>query len=360
MIVSRRAQRFADLLDAHAAGREVDAGDGLVRMVVIGDALAALPSPALDPQAAARMRQRLVAVASVQDDLPATETRRATVSTRSRRIATVALGSVTAVTAISGVGVAASNSLPGDPFYGVKRTVEALQLDLAGSDAAKGQRELEFAATRLGELQQLGVTDSHAAALLHDMQLDTTAGATDLINAADQSKSTAPLTELGTFAQNQLARLLHLVSTPQLATAINSATSQLVTIEQQVTQRVNALATLPGGSGSGPGSPTAPATQSTRPGGRGNSPTSRPSQSPSVTSPPSGGTSPSSRPSSPVRSTGPTSILPSHSTGLPTTSLPLPSISLPTVSLPSTLPTKLPSKAPTKLPSLNRSAARHH
>ncbi|MDX6268071.1 MAG: hypothetical protein QOD70_2811, partial [Frankiales bacterium] len=119
-----------------------------------------------------------------------------------RRIGVTA-GAMASVIALTGVGVAASRSLPGQPFYAVKRVGEGLQLDLASGDTAKGTKHLEFAATRLREVKALahhdgslslgtagtptaaglafgGSTDKRIADTLHDFDSETKAG-TDLL-----------------------------------------------------------------------------------------------------------------------------------------------------------------------------------
>jgi hypothetical protein len=55
-----------------------------------------------------------------------------------RRGSAVAAGAMASVVAVSGVAVAGSQSLPGDPFYGVKRTTEAFQLRTADGNLEKG------------------------------------------------------------------------------------------------------------------------------------------------------------------------------------------------------------------------------
>ena len=56
---------------------------------------------------------------------------------------------------LTGVGVAATRSLPGQPFYGLKGVGEDLQLKMADGDTAKGTKHLEFASTRLREIRAL-------------------------------------------------------------------------------------------------------------------------------------------------------------------------------------------------------------
>jgi hypothetical protein len=230
----RRSEQLAELLEHDVRTHDPD----LAPLLAIGTALrsaAVADGPA--PEFRAALRQRLVAVAAV---LGVGET--ASVSSRvretagawrfQRRVALVA-GGAAAVTAVAGVGVGASRSLPGDAFYGLKKTSETVQLALAQGDEAKGKRHLEFARTRLSEVRALA---AHGAALptlvpgqplaaslpqsgdsarltdtLRAMDDETRAGAQDLFLAYQHSGSTEPLTALHTFTQTQYAELMALL-----------------------------------------------------------------------------------------------------------------------------------------------------
>jgi len=104
----------------------------------------------------AELRTRLMAVAAVQAAAAAPaapSTTAAAVSWRSAgRAGGVAAGATASVVAITGVAVAGSQSLPGDPFYGVKRQVEAFSLRTADGHVERGTRHLDHAATRLREV----------------------------------------------------------------------------------------------------------------------------------------------------------------------------------------------------------------
>jgi hypothetical protein len=64
---------------------------------------------------------------------------------------------ITAATAIAigGVGLGASQSLPGQPLYGVKRQIEMIQVDLAGGKTDAALEQLGDARTRLTEISDL-------------------------------------------------------------------------------------------------------------------------------------------------------------------------------------------------------------
>jgi hypothetical protein len=174
-----------------------------------------LPTP--DPAFRDALRQRLVAVATVQADLPVTTRVRerglGSISYRMQRRVAGLTGAVAIATSFAGVGVAAAHSLPGDPFYGVKRATESVQLWTARGDEAKGKKHLEFAATRLAEARSLPANSSHLASTLSAMDAETTAGSNELITAYKSSHSTAPLADLVTFTNSQVTGLTKLAVT---------------------------------------------------------------------------------------------------------------------------------------------------
>ncbi len=172
-----RVEELAGLLEGAVSGPTTrTAGHAAVAMRL--RAVAPLLEGAVSPPAEFRatLRARLVAVATVQaatlTALPAprstparsggkalgaaaswTQTR-----TAQRRMGVVA-GLMAGVVAFTGMAVAASRSLPGQPFYGLKRGTEDVRLQLAHGDTAKGRTHLEFAATRLREVQSLAHDD---------------------------------------------------------------------------------------------------------------------------------------------------------------------------------------------------------
>lgn len=339
----RQAEQFAALLDNPTGGPTP--GGEFSRMLTLTQALAVVPAPRLDEDAAARMRRRLVAVAAVQPTAPEAATRRTRSRWHSRRLAAVAAGSVSLATALSGVGVAAAGSLPGDPFYAVKRATEAVQLAVHAGDAAKGGFELELAATRLDEARQVGAGRPGATtALLHSMQLDTAGGAADLTRAARSSRSASPLQEFDRFAHDQYSRLLRLPRTAATLPALKAAAQQLVALDHQLQSVAATLPPLPGSTppASRHPTPSHPPTSQAAP-ARHSSASGSPHPAPSgATSAPKPGAGGSSTPTQPV-------ILPT--TPEPSLSVPpiLPSTSLPTVPHTSV---KLPPVGPSTITSL--------
>jgi hypothetical protein len=141
--------------------------------------------------------------------------RRAVAATRygvQKRIAALA-GVVTVATSVAGVGVAAARSLPGDPFYDVKRATESVQLWATFGDQAKGRRHLEFARTRLAEAEALPAGSSHIASTLTAMDAETRDGSSDLISAYKSTHSTAPLADLVRFSSQQVTDLTRFAAT---------------------------------------------------------------------------------------------------------------------------------------------------
>jgi hypothetical protein len=294
------------------------------RLLTVAGALrtagvAAGPAP-LSVASKAAMRQRLVAVATVSGIEPS----EAAVAVRLRRRHTesvtrqlhrrlVALaGSFAVVTSVAGVGVAAAHSLPGDPFYGVKRTTEAVQLWTTQGDAAKGRLHLEFARTRLAEAAKLPTDSSHLASTLAAMNSQTEQGSAELISAYRSSGSQQPIATLVTFTQRQYADLAtlaeHLPSTLQSSEVSALAVLTDVTTTVRTVTGQTCLACIVGGvttprrSGPTPHS-TAPA----------KSPTPQPSRSASSnTTAPSGHRSPSTTPTKHPSTLLPSNLVPSN------------------------------------------------
>jgi uncharacterized protein DUF5667 len=247
--MSRRADEFARLLDtAGAAGRgaSVTTTDpALAPLVGLAQALRTLP---LGPTPDFRdgLRQRLVAVATVQGigagavtlPAPAGETVISRANDwasnwRRRRRFTVATATMSVVALAGAVLLAGHRSLPGDPFYKVKRETEAVQLAFTFGTAAKGERHLQFARTRLHEVQELvhapsalpvvgtsngravvaaapafgGSLSSRVISTLSDMDSETRAGTSDLTQAYASSHDRHDLDVIVSFATDQFRGL---------------------------------------------------------------------------------------------------------------------------------------------------------
>ena len=270
---------------AAASGAAVSAAALAGRLRATGAALDAAVAPRAEFRAA--LRTRLVAVATVQAAAPAVapvpapaRALEAAVSWRTGRRASrgaaVAAGALASVVAVSGVAVAGSQSLPGDPFYGVKRTTEALQLRTADGDVEKGTRHLDFAATRLREVRgltlgrdalttgpQLGTAALAGVALrsaespvapgaplsaavadrvratLAEMDDQTREGTELLTGAYRESRATEPLRALSRFATRQSEGLEQLL--PALPEAARSRAEVSLALVSGVAQQASGL-----------------------------------------------------------------------------------------------------------------------
>jgi hypothetical protein len=280
----RRAEEFARLLDGDPGAVAMQTDPHLAPLVDLAAALRSVPlGPTPDFRAV--LRQRLVAVAAVQGggevSLPAAVRDTSAAPgikavpgrinewaegwrVRNRVIAATAAAS--AVVLVGGVGLAGSRSLPGQPFYGIKRGVERVQLAAAGSTEAKGERHLEFAQTRLHEVAELvnspqavgtgpgrqqtmiagapafgGSLSSRVISTLRDMDSETKAGSKDLTTAFAHSHDAHPLQVLATFAATQQTKLTAVM--PALPTAAEPQAAQSLALIKRVSIRASALLT---------------------------------------------------------------------------------------------------------------------
>lgn len=168
----RRSAKLAEEFAAALEGRGLSSArrdPALAPLLSLAQGLQAVPlTPASDFRDT--LRQRLLAVATVAPapvavDTPVVERAKSWVSGwRVQRTMAAAAGSMAAVVALSAVGVGASRSVPGDALYGVKRSAEGVQLNLARNDVNRGKRHLQHAETRLDEIAQIVDTDLVALA----------------------------------------------------------------------------------------------------------------------------------------------------------------------------------------------------
>lgn len=263
-----RAEELARLLEGSLDGGLTPSSAGLA---ALAGRLRAV-SPVLDdavplrPEFRAALRQRLVAVASVQgaqataalgaapDAVGLLDRVSAWSRTwNERRRLALASGAMAGVVAVTGVAVASSRSLPGQPFYGLKRASEGVQLQLASGDTAKGTKHLEFAATRLREVRALAHGDSELALgttgtlaagraagsrqqriteTLADFDSETTKGRTLLEGVYRSTGRTAPLRVLTQFSAQQRARLSTLI--PELPAQAQVAAQESLALVTEV------------------------------------------------------------------------------------------------------------------------------
>ncbi|MFE4976884.1 DUF5667 domain-containing protein [Kitasatospora sp. NPDC056651] len=236
----RRAKAFAEALEAHQAEQRATATAGsdntaateagsaaMAGLVGLTDALGALPGPALDREVRTVQRAQLMAAfeqafaggtgAAVPRQRRHRAIRTAPRGRWSRRFAIGGLVAGLAVGSLAGAAAASSNALPGDSLYGLKRGLEGLRLDFAGSDSERGELLLDSAATRLGEAKALVGRTGPAGALsdttveqvrraLDDMHADALKGRELLRSVYRSNGSLDPMRALAGFAHDEDGR----------------------------------------------------------------------------------------------------------------------------------------------------------
>ncbi|MFF7198884.1 MULTISPECIES: DUF5667 domain-containing protein [unclassified Streptomyces] len=214
---------------SHAAARHADPEqDSLLSLAAaIGDR----PAPVLDAEKKTVQRAQLIAAMEqaiadgsfeVTGRVPeqrsegtgghgAHRLRKLTPRSRlSRRLAVGGLSVGVAAGAFGGVAAASTNALPGDTLYGLKRGMEDLKLDMAGSDASRGKVYLDMASTRMQEARRLmdrqrgGQLDDESVGdvrkALSGMRQEAAEGHRLLTQAYAKDGSLQPMALLNTFA----------------------------------------------------------------------------------------------------------------------------------------------------------------
>ncbi len=155
---SRSAERFAAALESGAAA---DAETG--RLAALAHRLETVPGGALGPRPAAKAAALAAfsagAVELARHTAPTTAVHGVVTTAKATAIGhgvllPLATGITAAAVAVGGIGVAAHRSLPGDPFYGVKRATEDVQQHLAGGGVSGARERLAIARTRLAEIRE--------------------------------------------------------------------------------------------------------------------------------------------------------------------------------------------------------------
>jgi hypothetical protein len=248
-VFRRRAEQFARLADLASdrpgadVARQLASDAEATHLVALTRSLRGLRFEAdPDPEFRDRLRQRLVAVASVRPPPPASSDETATGGTAaprrrpeqttragSPRLAFLA-GLAAALVLVTGLTLlASSRALPGDLLYAVKRSGEQVEYVLAHNPQERGLRKLSSARTRLAEVGQLIARDAGTspgqpggtgqppggsaadagllARALADMDADTKAGAALVTGYAVQHRSDQALVELAGWTAGQRAAL---------------------------------------------------------------------------------------------------------------------------------------------------------
>jgi hypothetical protein len=264
MFDRRRSDRFAELLE-EAGGRRrrhrrTDVDPEVSELVGLVGRVQELPVPA--PTEDFRDNLRAMLLATIERDgigVTATEkeaqnaarealagktkpVRQVQATGGGRARAAVLIGVTAGALVLSGVSLASTDSLPGDPLYQVKRSSEQAQLALAGSDASKGQLHLEYARSRLSEAGQ--VDADRIATVLADMDTETTSAVVLLFNAAMNHQDTSSVDSVRQFVADQRSALTQLSTTsPAAAQAVQASLALLDRIQIRIAQVQTALST---------------------------------------------------------------------------------------------------------------------
>ncbi|MFN2626462.1 MAG: DUF5667 domain-containing protein [Mycobacteriales bacterium] len=262
---ARRAEEFAAALEGRVGGPT----DAVAPMLAIARQLQALP---VGPQPEFRdaLRSRLVAVATVSPatvpvpEVPFAQRVQAWVgSWRVQRSIAAASAGMAAVIGITGVATAGSRSVPGDPFYGVKKTAEAAQLVVARDDVHRGTRYLQHAETRLDEVKKLvgntgpetfalapqqpaaagfalgGNRSTRVAKALAAMDESTQKGTKLLTTAYLRTRNPETLKVVASFAERQHTELVSVL--PVLPTLTHPRAVVSLELVDRVAERADAL-----------------------------------------------------------------------------------------------------------------------
>ncbi|WP_330272200.1 DUF5667 domain-containing protein [Lentzea sp. NBC_00516] len=145
-----------------------------------------------DAEARERMRQRVLTAPPPEKPLELSSVRR--VGARAR-LAVAAAAVLCLLLSLAGMSVLLSrDALPGDPLYGIKRTTESASLGLTFDDEDRALKHLEFAASRVTEMETLADRSSAPEAqltALSDLDADAVEGARQLTVYATSSDETA-------------------------------------------------------------------------------------------------------------------------------------------------------------------------
>lgn len=219
----RRAKAFAEALEAHRTGQPASS-PSMGELLGTAEALTTLTVPALDLEVRCVQRAQLLAAfeqTMAGGGLPAVPQQRRHRAERvaphrrwRRRFAIGGLVAGVTVGGFAGVAAASAGALPGDTLYGMKRGLEGLRLDMAGSDSERGALLLDEASTRLDEArslvgqaggpQQLSpATVARLGAALGDMHAEATRGRELLRSVYRANGSLDPIRRLAAFTEGQ-------------------------------------------------------------------------------------------------------------------------------------------------------------
>jgi len=150
--------KFIECLDALAQGESVERilaryPDDAAQLRPLLRTAAGLPALRLEPSEAAKIKSRQQFIA--QADLLRRTAPRKTMGFLPRFVTGFAAAALVAVVLSTGAVAASGTALPGDPLYGLKRTVEDVRLQSAGSPVQRQELEREFEQRRVDEANEL-------------------------------------------------------------------------------------------------------------------------------------------------------------------------------------------------------------
>ncbi|KOV80915.1 DUF5667 domain-containing protein [Nocardia sp. NRRL S-836] len=160
-----------------------------------------------DAETRERMRRRVLTAPPQERPLVLPSVRR--VGARGR-LAVAAAAVLCLLMSLGGMSVLLSrDALPGDPLYGVKRTAEGASLGLTFDDESRALKHLEFAASRVTEMETLadrGADSASQLTALADLDADAVEGARQLTAYGTSSDKTV-LPSLRDWALDQYEKL---------------------------------------------------------------------------------------------------------------------------------------------------------
>jgi hypothetical protein len=151
------------------------------------------------------------------------------------------------VIALSGMTMLLSDkALPGDPLYGIRRTVESAAMSLTFGDESKGLKHLGFAADRISDIESLAARYPNAAdspagdylTAFADFDSDAAAGSGDLTRYASGNGPDG-LNQLHDWAARQTARITSV--NPKLPAEASTAATTSLTLLARIEARASAL-----------------------------------------------------------------------------------------------------------------------
>jgi hypothetical protein len=246
------------------------------RLSALARGLGELPAPELDRDVRAAQRAQVVAAMEAafadepppvpEQDLEKSPHRAGPLSRlrpRSRWTKGLAVSGLTvgvAAGAFGGVAGASSDALPGDTLYGLKRGMEDLRLEMAGSDAARGQLYLDQASTRMGEARRL-MERGRAGDLDHEslgevrralsgMRNDASEGHRLLHGVYERNGSIGAMQTLSSFSKDHRSSWTRLRE--QLPVQLTDVSDEVSSVFDAIDQDVGPLRSLlPGSPSSG-------------------------------------------------------------------------------------------------------------